>query len=242
MDVAHRVGRAQLGVGDVEEVDPPEQAHQFVPGGDVGEVVGGVAVAAAVGDRDRPVRGHGEDEQQLLEVGAEVLVVAVADRRGRFAAAPVPVRVRVRAGHGDGGGVVVQLADVDAEAADDAEHRLGEQACPVGVEEPVEHAAHPVVVERCDVVARQPEHPRLVRRGPFAQRVDRAVGQEQIAYHHADHGRRGQAQPGVVVRQVARQQRRQADAVEEGIDHRQAAEQLTTQGERCGGVDGGGPP
>jgi len=40
----------------------------------VGQVVRGVAVGDAVGDRDRTVGGDREDEQQLLEVGTEVLV------------------------------------------------------------------------------------------------------------------------------------------------------------------------
>src|SRR5659263_518645 len=70
----------------------------------------------------RTVGGDGADEQQLLEVGTVVLVVTVADRRGRRAAPGPPVGRRVVAGHGDGGRVVVQLGDVDAEVADDSEH------------------------------------------------------------------------------------------------------------------------
>ena len=146
-DVAHRLARAQLGVCDVEEVGAAQQRHQPVPGRDVGGVVGGVAVGEPVGDGHRPVGGHGQDPHQLLEVGAVVLGVPESDLRGGFAPARGPVGVPVDPGHGDRGGVVVQFGGVDVELGDHPEDQLGEQAGPVGVEQPLQCPAHPVVVD-----------------------------------------------------------------------------------------------
>jgi hypothetical protein len=133
---------------DVEEVDPPQHRHQLIPGRDVGGVVGGVAVGEPVGDRDRPVGGHREDPHQLLEVGAVVLGVPEGDHRGGFAAARSAGRVSVDPGHADRGGVVVQLGRVYPELGDHLEHELGEQAGPVGVEQPLQRPTHPIIVDR----------------------------------------------------------------------------------------------
>jgi hypothetical protein len=63
IDMVHVLARAQLGVGDVEEVCPPCHGAQRVPGLDVGARVTGVAIAAAKRDGDIAVGGHSEDEQ-----------------------------------------------------------------------------------------------------------------------------------------------------------------------------------
>src|SRR5262249_60282708 len=67
IDIVHVLARAQLGVGDVEEVCPPRHGAQGVPSLDVGARVTGVAITAAKGDGDIAVGGHSEDEQELLE-------------------------------------------------------------------------------------------------------------------------------------------------------------------------------
>src|SRR6266508_5228800 len=72
IDVGHRVGRGELAVGHVQEVGPAEQGDELVPGGQVGDVVVGVARLDPVGDRHRPVGGDGEDPHQLAQVGAVV--------------------------------------------------------------------------------------------------------------------------------------------------------------------------
>src|SRR5262245_65772177 len=70
IDMIHVLARAQLGIGDVEEVCPPRHGAQGVPGLDVGARVTGVAIAAAKRDGDIAVSRHGENEQELLEIGA----------------------------------------------------------------------------------------------------------------------------------------------------------------------------
>ncbi|MGH3439000.1 MAG: hypothetical protein ACRDRN_21360 [Sciscionella sp.] len=91
VDVIHVVASGQLAVGHVEEIGPAEQRDQVIPGVDVGDVVAGVAVDHPMRQRHRPVRAHGEDPHQLLEVRAVILVVPEGDRRGRLAGADTPV-------------------------------------------------------------------------------------------------------------------------------------------------------
>jgi len=124
--VTHRLLGAQLAVRDVEEVRPADQGAQFVPARDVRDVVDGVAVGHPVGDRHRTVSRDGQDEQQLLEVGAEVLVVTLGDLRGGLPAALSAVGVGVVAGDRDSGRVVVQLGGGHAELADHIQHRAGD--------------------------------------------------------------------------------------------------------------------
>ena len=65
------------------------------------------------GHGDRPVPGHREDEQQLLEVGPMVLVVAPGDRHpGAEPPGPLPGRIGRGAVEGDGGGTIVQFVEV----------------------------------------------------------------------------------------------------------------------------------
>jgi hypothetical protein len=109
----------QLVVGHVEELGPAKQVTQPVPGGDVGRVVGGVAIGGPVADRHRPVTGDGEDPHQLLEVGPVILGVATHQSRGALAAAEAPGRGPVRPSEPDRGGVVVQLTGIHLEGLDD---------------------------------------------------------------------------------------------------------------------------
>ncbi len=90
VDVGHLLARAQLAVGDIEEVRATDDRAQLVPGGDVRLVIARVAVAQAVRDRDRLVGADGQDPRQLLEIGTVVLVVAVRRRGGRLARARMP--------------------------------------------------------------------------------------------------------------------------------------------------------
>ena len=82
VDVVHVLARAQLRVGHVEEVAASGHCLERVPGLDVGDGVARVAVGAAKGHGNVPIGAHGEDEQQLLEIGSVRLRVAVVDGRG----------------------------------------------------------------------------------------------------------------------------------------------------------------
>jgi hypothetical protein len=229
VDVVHGGPVGQLAVGHVEEVGPSDQGSQLVPGGDVGDVVGGVAVLGAIRDGDRPVGGDGQDPHELFEVGAVVLVVAVGDGRGRLTGPGPAGGSLVGAGEGDGGRVVVELGDVEVEVADDAEDHLGDEGGPIGVEEPVEGATHPVVIECFGVAGREPEQAGSVRGGPLAKGVEGQVANDEVADDHADHRGRRQAQTPVTARQVTTETPGQADPVEEVVHDRQRAEDLGSQ-------------
>src|SRR3974377_1804305 len=140
---------ASLQSATYEEVAAAGELAEQLPGALMGAVVGGVAALDAELHGHGAVAGDGEDVEQLLEVGAVVLVVAVGDgqaespAQGAFAAGALVVAVE-----GDGGGVVVQLVQVDAELADgvgdDGQGERGD----VSVEEAVEGAADAVAAPR----------------------------------------------------------------------------------------------
>lgn len=91
MDLAHGLGRAELGVGDIDKAWTSDEGSKRVPGRNVRRVVTRIAVGTAIGDRHRPVGTDRQDEQQLLEIGAVILVVPVRNRRGGLAPCATPV-------------------------------------------------------------------------------------------------------------------------------------------------------
>jgi hypothetical protein len=159
----------------------------------VGDVVGGVTRHHSMGQRHRAIGADRQDPYQLAQVGPVVLVVTEGDRRSRLAAPSLPVGQAIVAGEGDGGGVVVQLGAVDLKGADRPEHHLGQQAGPIGVEEPVQAAPDPVVVEQFDPAVLETQKGRVITGGPLAQGVDRLVVDDQVANHHPQRRRWGQA-------------------------------------------------
>ena len=82
VDIGHVLAGGQLAVGHVEEVPPAGQLAEQVPGVAVGLVVGHVAAGRAEVQRHAAIRGDREDEEQLFQVGAMVLVVAEGDGQG----------------------------------------------------------------------------------------------------------------------------------------------------------------
>ena len=64
--VVYRRPVGELAVGDVQEVGPTGKRDELVPGRDVGDVVGGVAVFDPERDRDRTISGDREHAQQLF--------------------------------------------------------------------------------------------------------------------------------------------------------------------------------
>jgi len=111
-DVVHGRPVGELAVRDIEEVGAPDQGPELIPGRDVGAVIVGVCVLGPQGDRDSPVGGDGRHAEQLFQVGAVVLVVAMGDGRRRLPSSAVTGGTRVPAGEGDGGRVVVQLGEL----------------------------------------------------------------------------------------------------------------------------------
>lgn len=88
-----------------------------------------------------------------------LVVVPEGDRRSGLAAPGTAGRRPVGAAEGDAGGVVVQLGAVDPEGPHRAHDHLGEQAGPVGVEEPLQDPPHPVIVEQRRLPRAQTQSP-----------------------------------------------------------------------------------
>ena len=78
--MSHVLRAGQLAVGDLEEVLPTSELAEQVPGRAVGAVVDHVATFGLEVDRDSTILGHGEDEEQLLEVWPVILVTSPSDR------------------------------------------------------------------------------------------------------------------------------------------------------------------
>jgi hypothetical protein len=76
-----------------------------------------------------------------------VLVVTVGDAQRRLPADESSARRGVLAVQGDRGGVVVELVERHVELPDHVDDELCEQRRAIGVEQPIEAACHPVVLE-----------------------------------------------------------------------------------------------
>ena len=217
IDVLHVLARAQLAVGHIQEVAAAGHRAQRVPGVDVGDRVAGVAVGAAERHGDVAVGAHGQDEQQLLEIGPMRLRMPVSDRRGGASADPAALRGPVAATEADRCGVVVELLEAHAEALPDGQDELGEQRRAVGVEQPIQGAAEPVVAEMAHLQGADAEHAvgEAVHRLLLA--VDRFALDDDGAQQHAQGaGVSDGAAP--VRRHEARQRLVQSDALDEVVD------------------------
>ena len=148
----------------------------------MGAVVGGVATLDPEVHRHGTVAADGEDVEQLLEVGAVILVVAPGDRQAEPSpqrALPVGVLVVPVKRHGRG--VVVQFIERDVELADGVGRDVESQGRDVGVEEAVEGTPDAIIVERGELLVGQAEPVRVVPRGPLADTVEGLARDEQVS-------------------------------------------------------------
>ena len=242
MDVGHVLGGGQLAVGDVEEVAPAGQLAEEVPGVAVRAVVGGVAALDAELHRHGAVAGDREDVEQLLEVGAMVLVVAPGDGQPQPAPqGPLLIGGLVIAVEGDGGGVVVQLVEIDGELADGVDDDGQGEGGDVGVEEAVEAAADAVVVERGELGGGQAEEFGDVSGGPLADAVEGLAGDQEVLEQEQQPGGGGDARAPVLAWEMVAEDRLEAEAVEEAVEDRQGTDGVGVEGAAGGAGDPAGP-
>jgi len=81
-DVGEILFGTELGVGDVEEIGRCPKVAQGVPGLDVGRVIGGIAVEQGIVDGDMTIGGDRKGQDELLEIGPMVFVVAMGQASG----------------------------------------------------------------------------------------------------------------------------------------------------------------
>jgi len=108
----------------------------------------------------------------------------------------------VGAGEGHRRRVVVQLAELDVEGANHAQLRLGDEGCPIRVEQAIEHPPNPIVVYRLCVAHSEPEQFRLEGSGPLTDARKRLVRDGDVGYQHRDDDCWVETEPCVVVRQI----------------------------------------
>src|SRR5271157_3715658 len=218
MQIGHVLGGSQLAVGDVEEVATASQLAEQLPRALVGAVVGGVTTLDTELHRDGAVAGHGEDVEQLLEVGAVVLVVAPGHRQSQSSSqGPFPLGRLVVAVESDGGRVVVQLVEAHVEFAHGVGRDLQGQRRDVGVEEAVEGPADAIVVERGELSVRQSQQLRLMASRPLTDTVERLARDQQVAQQHEQGRGRGDASPTVFMGQVVAEELAEAEPAQETL-------------------------
>jgi len=200
VNVHHVRPRRQLHVGDIEEVPPAGERDEFLPRLDVGARVVGVPIHRAVRDRHRAIGAHREDPQQLLQVRVTILVVPMLDGERRSPGLRAPISLHVRAAEGDGRRIVVKLREVDLESAHRVEHQAREQAAAIGVEQALECATDPIIVQQRPLRRRQAQQGGIERACPLAQAVQRRVLQHQVTDHHPQRPGVRQAHPPVSMR------------------------------------------
>jgi hypothetical protein len=242
MDIGHALGRGQLAVGDVGEVRPAGELAEEVPGVAMRAVVGGVAAPHAELHRHGAVAGDGEDVEQLLEVGAMVLVVAPGGGQPQPAPqGPLPIGGLVVAVEGDGGRVVVQLVELDLELADGMDDDGQGEGRDVGVEEAVEAAAGAIVVERSESGGGQAEELGDMACGPLTQPVEGLAGDEEVLEQQQQPGGGGDATAAVLAREVVAEDRVESEPVEESVEDRQGGDGVGAEGAAGGAGDPAGP-
>jgi len=232
VEMIHLLARAELGVRDVEEVRPPGHRAQRLPRLPMGLDVGRVAVGAAELHGDAAVGAHRENEQQLLEVGAMVLGVAIGDPRDR-----APPQPAARSGspvlpaEADRRRVVVQLREAHAEALADRHDDLREERRAIGIEEPVQGPPE-LIVPDAELRVRA----EAVQAG--RERADRlALPVDGLPLHHDGPQQDPQplgvrhGHPAVVGGDVPGQDRREVQARQEVVDQGERSQPLRAERE-----------
>ena len=126
----------------------------------------------------------------------------------------------------------MHLGAVDAKGAHRVEHQAGEEAGAIRIEEALEATPDTVVVDQADLVGLEPEHVRVVASRPLVHRVQRLMGEGQIADHDADRLGRCEAHPAIGCGHVLVEQPDEAETGEKVVDHGQRPERLCLQPER----------
>jgi hypothetical protein len=123
-----------------------------MPGLEVGGAVRGVAVGDLEVDGDRAVGTEGQDPEDLLEIGAMVLVVSEGGEQRGFAPHALAGGELVLALQGDAGRIVVELFQTDVELANHEDDEIRQLRVAIRVEEAVEGAADTVIIEQAQLL------------------------------------------------------------------------------------------
>jgi hypothetical protein len=207
----------------------------------MGPIVRDVAAFGAEVQRHAAVGGDGENEQQLLQIGTVVLVVAEGDRQRGTAEGPLlAVGTGVRPANGNRGGIVVQLVQRDAELLDHVGRHGQDQRGHIGLEQPVQGPSYAVIVEPVDLLRRQVQDVGRVVRGPFAHAIDRPSRDEQIAEQDQEGLDRRELGAAIFGRQGGAEEFRQARPPQKSIEDRQGPDGLRAEAQSSLAGLGGG--
>jgi hypothetical protein len=186
IDVVHVLVRTQLRIGDVEEIRLAGDGHKRVPSLDMSSRVARVAVRAAEVHGDVAVGIHGQNEEQLLEVGAVVFGIAIGDRRRPSSSNRAPRGRTILPAKANRRGIVVELLEAHAEALPHGDHDVGQQGGAIRVEEAVESSSDAIVAEVLKLMGLQPKEPAGKPLHHFRLTVDRLPFDDDRAQQHAE--------------------------------------------------------
>ncbi len=234
VDVLEGLARAELAVGDIEEVRRAHQRAEHLPGLAVGGAVLRIAIGHLDVDGHGAVGAHRKDPEELFEIGPVVLVVAERhDQRG-----PAPDQAAAGLGvlavERQARRVVVQLLQRDLELLDHVDHHGGHQGGRVGVEEPIQGPSDAIVVEKGDLLGAQPQEGGGPPARPFAEPVERHAGQNEVAREDAEGRTRGQLRAGVGGRELPLEEVVEPEALQDVVHEGQAAEGVRDEREAAG--------
>jgi len=239
--VGHVLGGSQLAIGHVEEVAPAGQLTEEVPRLAMSTIVGGIPTLDAEVHGDRTITCHREDVEQLLQVGAMVLVVAPGDGPPKLPPERAfLVGVLVVTVERDGGGVVVEFVEGHAKRA---HHVLGHPQCQGrnrGIEQVIEASADAIVIERGRLLGRKAQELGDVPACPFAHAVEGLAGQQDVLQQDEQGGRGGDRRTRAFAGEVVTEEMLEAQFREDMIEDRQRGDLPRREGLSVGLGHGAG--
>ena len=143
----HVVAATEFAVRYIQKLGTPGQRAKRVPGLDVRDRVVGVAIGEAKLHRHSALGLGSQDKQQLLQIGAVVLGVAIGDGRGASAADRVSGGAAVLPAEAYRGGIIMQFGEAHGELLPHREYHFGEQRAAIGVKQPVQRPADAVIAK-----------------------------------------------------------------------------------------------
>jgi len=132
-------------------------------------------------------------------------------------------RIFVFAKERNGGGIVMQFVQLQTEFANHLTHHIHQQLRLRGVKQPIQTAAHAIVVQLAQLPLRQSQQIGRVTLGPFSQAIDRLSRQQHISHQQQQATDRGNFDPRIVRQEVLLKNLLQPHPFEQSIDDGQRA-------------------
>lgn len=187
--------------------------------------------------RNPTIRTDRQVEQELLEIRPVVFVVAPRDgARGLHPLLAPRLGLFVSPEKGHGRGIVVKLVQVDRKLTHHVARGCEDQRRPVRIEQVIETPSHAVIVQRRDLLFRQPQQIWRVLGRPFSHAVDGFTAEEDILHENQESVDWSNAAAGAGTGQIPLKKLLQSHPPDNVIDDRQAADSIRRKRNTAGPV------